>query len=88
MTTADTTMRVRNGLRKAHAYPLSFAPVVFVLIHRSDVNEVEGTPVISLAHYDIWNVPKEKLETCPLCLQGSEAILPKGANWRRLKGLE
>lgn len=89
MTTAATTLAVREGLKVAHEYPLTYAPFVFTLIHRPDpsskLDEIDGSPVLYLAHYDIWVVKPENLDNCPLCKQGSEAITPKGANWERLK---
>lgn len=92
MTTAATTLAVRDGLKAAHGenYPLTYAPFVFTLIHRPDpsmkLDTIEGSPVLYLAHYDIWVVKPENLDQCPLCQYGSEAIPAKGANWQRLKG--
>jgi hypothetical protein len=61
---------------------VTFAPVVGVLVHRSDVYEVEGAPVIYLAHYDIsvWD-PVD----CPLCARGSKRLRPK-QHWAELTG--
>jgi orotate phosphoribosyltransferase len=80
MTTAQTLMAVREGIRKGNPIPVRFAPVVGVLVHRSDVYEIEGAPVVYLAHYDIsvWN-PEE----CPLCAAGSKRLRPK-QNWAEL----
>jgi len=81
MTTSGTLMAVREGIRKGNPTPVAFAPVVGTLVHRSDVYEIEGAPVIYLAHYDIeswW--PSE----CPLCAQGSERISEPKKNWAKL----
>lgn len=82
MTTAGTLKAVREGIRAGNPHPVTFAPFVAVLVHRSDVYEIEGTPVIYLVHYDIsvWE-PSE----CPLCAQGSKRLRPK-QNWPELTG--
>lgn len=82
MTTAGTLMAVREGIRKGNPNPVAFAPVVGVLVHRSDVYEIEGAPVVYLAHYDIsvWNP-----EDCPLCAAGSKRLRPK-QHWAELTG--
>jgi len=82
MTTAKTLNAVRAGIRKGNSNPVTFLPMVATLVHRSDVYEIEGAPVVYLVHYDIhvWE-PSE----CPLCAGGSERIKPK-ANWARLTG--
>jgi len=82
MTTAGTLMAVRNGIRQGNPNPVTFAPAVGVLVHRSDVYEIEGVPVVYLAHYDIsvWD-PKD----CPLCAAGSKRLRPK-QNWAELTG--
>ena len=82
MTTAGTLMAVRDGIRKGNPSPVTFAPVVGVLVHRSDVYEIEGAPVVYLAHYDIsvWD-PKD----CPLCAAGSKRLRPK-QHWAELTG--
>jgi orotate phosphoribosyltransferase len=82
MTTSGTLMAVRKGIREGNPNPVTFVPVVGVLVHRSDIYEVEGAPVVYLAHYDIsvWN-PEE----CPLCAAGSKRLRPK-KNWVELTG--
>lgn len=82
MTTALTTQAVRVGLEKGNPHPVTFAPVVLVGIHRSDVYEVDGRQVIYVAHYDIWT---SKPEDCPLCAAGSKRLRPK-TNWAELTG--
>ncbi|MFA4871545.1 MAG: hypothetical protein WC610_00590 [Patescibacteria group bacterium] len=84
MTTALTAKMVRQGIKAAHKHPINFLPFLPVIIHRPDRgegDEVDGSKVIHLNHYDIWAMPQEN---CPLCAQGSERIVPKGENWNRL----
>lgn len=82
MTTSGTMLAVRRGIREGNAYPVTFAPVVLVLVHRSDIYEIEGTPVVNFVHYDIqvWDP-----EHCPLCAAGSKRLRPK-TNWAELTG--
>ena len=82
MNRATATNAVRAGLRAAHPYELTFAPFMFTIIHRSEIEEIEGARVLSLARYPsrCWEA-----KDCPLCKQGSEAIPAKGTNWQRLK---
>lgn len=81
MTTSGTLMAVRQGIQESHQYPINFAPSL-VLVHRSDVYEIEGKPIIYFVHYDIkvWD-PK----SCPLCKAGSKRLRPK-QNWAELTG--
>jgi orotate phosphoribosyltransferase len=81
MTTAGTFGAVRAGLR-ANTPGVRFMPVAGVLIHRSNVWEVEDTRIVAVAHFDVqtWD-PKD----CPLCAQGSERVRPK-QNWAKLTG--
>lgn len=80
ITTTGTLEAVRKGVRDGNPYKVQFAPAVMTLIHRSDIYEFEGNPILYLAHYDIkvWD-PKD----CPLCAAGSERIKPK-QNWAKL----
>lgn len=82
MITSGTLTAVRQGIRQGNPHPVTFAPVVGVLVHRSNVYEIEGSPVAHFAHYDInvWN-PAE----CPLCKAGSKRLRPK-QNWAELTG--
>ncbi len=68
MTTAATFNEVRKGVREGNEMPVIFAPVAGVLVHRSDVWQIEDTKIIPFVHYDIkvWS-PTE----CPLCKCGS-----------------
>ncbi len=83
MTTSDTFMRVRNGIRAGNGSPVTFAPVAGVLIHRSNVWQIEDTKIVPFAHYDItvWDGPA----VCPLCAKGSKRLRPK-QNWAELTG--
>lgn len=82
MTTSSTLLAVRQGIREGNQKSVTFAPVVGVLVHRSEVYEIEGSPVVSLVHYDI---KKWKPEDCPLCKAGSKALRPK-QHWAELTG--
>lgn len=82
MTTASTLLAVRKGIRDAHPdYPINFATPV-VLVHRSDVYEIEGQKIVYLVHCDIQ---KWKPEDCPLCKAGSQRLKPKH-HWAELTG--
>ena len=83
MTTSLTFQEVRKGIREGNAEaPVTFAPVAGVLVHRSDVWEIEETKIVPFVHYDIkvWE-PSE----CPLCKAGSKRLRPK-QNWAELTG--
>ncbi len=81
MTTSATLQAVRDGIRSGNSTSVSFAPIVGVLVHRSEVTEIESQPIAWFVHYDIqtWDSP----DVCPLCAQGSERIRPK-QNWVKL----
>ncbi|MDD5341878.1 MAG: hypothetical protein PHI73_00860 [Patescibacteria group bacterium] len=79
MTSSGTLMAVRNGIRAGNVEPVTFAPVVGVLVHRSTVYEIEDGPVISAFHYDMTNWTQEECHLCPI---GSEALPPK-AIWEQ-----
>lgn len=82
MTTSKTTLAVRKGIREGNPNPVTFAPVIAVMAHRSNATAVEDTSVVFAYHFDIevWGP-----DDCPLCKGGSEALRPKG-NWARLTG--
>ncbi|MCX6789170.1 MAG: hypothetical protein NTZ42_00975 [Candidatus Gribaldobacteria bacterium] len=82
ITTTKTLQAVRNGIREGNLWPVDFIPVVGTLVHRSDVYEFDGYPIVYFAHYDIqtWE-PSE----CPLCKAGSKRLRPK-QNWAELIG--
>lgn len=80
VTTTITLAAVRYGIRETMGNEVKFAPIVATLIHRSNEYELEGNPIIFLAHFDInvWD-PKD----CPLCAGGSKRVKPK-TNWAEL----
>jgi len=80
VTTSNTLMAVRKGIREGNPTPVTFAPVVATLVHRSDVDKIEGTPIVYLAHYDFQTWDQKD---CPLCKAGSKRIKPK-QNWGEL----
>lgn len=82
ITTTGTLQAVRDGIRSGNPYPVTFAPVVMTLVHRSNVYEIEGSPILYFVHYDIevWE-PAE----CPLCAAGSKRLRAK-QNWAELTG--
>lgn len=81
MTTAGTFEAVRAGLRASNP-DVRFMPIAGVLVHRSDVWQIEDTRIVALGHYNIqtWD-PKD----CPLCAAGSKRVRPK-QNWAELTG--
>lgn len=82
MTTAATFQEVRAGIREGNGDPVTFARVAGVLVHRSEVKQIEGTLIVPFAHYDIsvWDPTQ-----CPLCAKGSKRLKPK-KNWKELTG--
>ncbi|MBI4256478.1 hypothetical protein HY626_00280 [Candidatus Uhrbacteria bacterium] len=82
VTTTGTLQAVRDGLRRAHDHEVQFAPVVACLVHRAPTHEFEGSPIVSLIHFDIQTWAPEE---CPLCAAGSPRVRPKH-NWVELTG--
>lgn len=80
MTTAGTLQAVRAGIRKGNPHPVTFVPFAAVLVHRSEVTEIEGAPVVHLVHY---NIRTWEPEECPLCKAGSKRVRPK-THWDEL----
>jgi orotate phosphoribosyltransferase len=78
--TSSTVVAVREGLRRDNAESVTFVPFIFTLIDRSNVTEVEGSPIHHLVHFDIWNAEPSE---CPLCKAGSPRLRPK-KNWQQL----
>lgn len=79
LTTGDSLRKTAKEVESAGGELL---PFVSVLINRSGKQKIDGREVVSL-------ITKETLEwkpeDCPLCLLGSEAILPgEEKNWSRL----
>jgi len=83
ITTLGTTEAVRRGIREGNPTPVTFAPAMLCLIHRSEVTEIEGAPILHLAHFDIWAKPPPE---CPLCKAGSERQVRPKAHWAELTG--
>lgn len=92
MVTSETAHRVRKGIREAHPdYPINFVPILPVLVFRPSKKDfppkvpaiIDGSEVIPILNYRTFVVdPKKK--KCPLCAKGSEALHPKGENWRHM----
>jgi len=81
VTTTGTLQAVRDGLRRAYPeHEVQFAPVVACLVHRAPTYEFEGSPIVSLTHFDIQTWTPEE---CPLCAAGSQRVRPKH-NWDAL----
>ena len=82
VTTALTLNKVREGIRLGNPMPVTFAPFVMTLVHRSNETHFEGGDIHCVRHYDIqtWD-PKES----PLCAAGSKRLMPK-KNWAELTG--
>ena len=80
ITTTGTLEAVRQGIIAGNSEPVTFAPLVGVLIHRSDVYTVHDSPIVYLVHLDIstW-----KPDQCPLCAAGSRPLRPK-MHWQEL----
>lgn len=86
-TTRTTAMRVRDGIRAAHDYPINFAPFLPILVFRPSgkniPTEIDDSKILPVLYYETFVVDPEE-EDCPLCTQGSEDLSPKGENWKRL----
>lgn len=78
--TSGTLLAVREGLRQGNPEPVTFAPFVFTLVHRSETTEIEKSKLEYLFHFDIW---KSEQKDCPLCAAGSKRLRPK-KNWAEL----
>lgn len=82
VTTTGTLQAVRNGIRAGNPHQVSFAPLSLCLVHRAPVYEFDGSPIVSLVHWDIQTWPPDE---CPLCAGGSPRVRPK-QNWAQLTG--
>ena len=86
VTTSFTTTEVRKGIRRGNPCPVNFIPFIPVLVYRPDESTeraVDGSIFLPVLHYkSAWTIDPKK-EECPLCAQGSEALLAK-ENWSRL----
>ena len=77
--TGGSVERTAQAVIKAGGVVVPFAAI---LLNRSGHTEFDGRKIVALIEYpmSIW-AP----EACPLCAQGSEALLPKQKeNWERL----
>jgi orotate phosphoribosyltransferase len=65
------------------AYGGSLISSVGVIVNRSGFERIEFAPILALVEK---SMPMWKVDECPLCAQGSEAIRPKNPpeNWARL----
>lgn len=80
---ATTVSRVRNGIIAGNRYPVTFAPIVGVLVNRSPFTEFEGSPLVDMVRFsfDIYEPAN-----CRLCKEGSLAIEKPKYNWKTLTG--
>ena len=92
MVTSVTALRVRKGIREAHPdYPINFVPILPVLVFRPSEKDfpiktpavIDRSEVFPVLNYRTFVVDPKK-EKCPLCAKGSEALAPKGENWRQM----
>jgi hypothetical protein len=87
MVTSTTFQRVRKGIKEAHPeYPVQFVPYVPVLILRpKDKKPIKiHDQFITALYIETMVVDVDEGEECPLCAQGSEALKPKGENWKKM----
>ncbi|MHB8830824.1 MAG: hypothetical protein ACYC44_01805 [Patescibacteria group bacterium] len=84
VTTTATMIAVRKAIRAGTLNPVKFYPLNATLVHRSPQYDFEGSPIVWVRHYDIetW----ENAATCPLCQQGSKAIMSPKKHWAELTG--
>ena len=82
VTTTGTLQAVRNGVRAGNPHPVTFAPLTMCLVHRAPVYEFDGSPIVSLVHWDIQTWTPEE---CPLCAADSPRLRPK-QHWAQLTG--
>lgn len=84
VTTSGTTKEVSKAVQEQNPHPVSFVPIVGVLVHRPPVLPIDywNMQMIALVEKPIWAVSPDK---CDLCKQGSPRIKPK-LNWARLTG--
>ena len=54
-----------------------------VLVHRSDVYEIDNSKIVFPLHFDIWLADPED---CPLCAQGLKRLKQPKVNWAELTG--
>jgi orotate phosphoribosyltransferase len=78
ITTGISTRKTAEAVTQAGG---KIIPIVLCLVNRSGQEVIDDRTVVSLISKDL---PTWAPEKCPLCEQGSEAIRPKGENWKRL----
>ena len=90
ITTAKTVNSVRQAVEIGNKYPVTWLPLIGVLVHRPDHlpldfygNFYGNRRVVPLVEKEVW---AEFPDTCPLCALGSECITEpkKRENWARL----
>ncbi len=83
VTSGQSFRAVRKGIEDGNPHPVTFAPLAFSLINRTEIKEIDGTPL----HWT-YVIPIEVFEPdeCPLCRAGSKRMRPK-QNWHVLKSL-
>jgi orotate phosphoribosyltransferase len=84
VTTSGTTLEVTRAIQEQNPHPVSFLPIVGVLVHRPPLLPMDywNMQIVPLVEKEIWAVPPDQ---CPLCRQGSVRVKPK-ANWALLTG--
>lgn len=82
LTTTGTLRQVRDGIIEGNEDPVEFFPVILTVVNRSWQTTFEGSPIISLADYDMQTWERDR---CPLCAAGSPRVRPK-QNWNLLTG--
>ncbi len=82
ITTGKTFHDVRAAMRLGNPDPVSFAPIVFTLVRRTNISMIEDSEIVSL-----FSIPITTYEptACPLCAVGSPRLRPK-QNWVVLTG--
>lgn len=82
VTTAGSTLEITRAIQGKNPQPVSFLPVVGVLVHRPPVLPIDywNMRIVALVEKPIWAVPQDK---CDLCKAGSPRVLPK-TNWAQL----
>ncbi len=88
VTTWDSGDATTRAVINSNPTPVIFHPLVGVFVFRPPVINYTLPDARRIVPFiekqvDAWDI--EHGETCPLCEGGSEALLPKGSNWARLK---
>jgi orotate phosphoribosyltransferase len=84
VTTSGTSIEVRRAILEKNPLPVTFSPIVGVLVHRPPQLPVDywNMLMVALVEKQIWAVNPAD---CPLCKKGSKAIKPK-SEWKLLMG--